>query len=80
LGISQALASNHRHQNGEAIRVRDFVVPRRPIVETKHLLVDVVVKVKWLNRNIGTTKCSFQEAPEVLDSLSVNFAVHILVK
>ena len=31
-----------------------------------------------LNRNIGSTECPLQHAPEVLDSVRVDFAAYIL--
>jgi hypothetical protein len=56
LGIDQTLASNHQHEQRVTICIGKFVVFRRTVVKTEHLLVNVVVKVKWLNRNIGTAK------------------------
>ncbi len=58
LGIGQTLASDHQHEEGETVGIGKFVVFRRTVVETEHLFINVVVKVKWLNRNIGSAKRS----------------------
>src|ERR1700722_7093635 len=80
LGVGEATTYDLAHGKGEAIFVGEPVVLRRAIVEAKHLLRNVAVKVKGFNGNIGSLEAAFQQAPEVLDSVRVNLSAHILLK
>lgn len=79
-GVGEALAANLRHEQGEAVRVRQFVVFRRTVVVTKHLFAEVLVKMKRLNRYIRSAQRPLQETPEVIESLSVNLSVYVFLR
>src|ERR1019366_4027693 len=44
------------------------------------LFVYVAEQVERLNRYIGSAQSTLQKRPEILDSLSVDFPVHIVLK
>lgn len=47
------------------------------MVVTEYLLDNVLIKMKWLDRNVGAFKTAFQERPEVFDAVCMNLPVHI---
>jgi hypothetical protein len=78
-GISEALAPNLRHKQGEAISIRESVVLRRTVVVTKHLFAEVLVKVKRLNRRIRSAQSPLQQTPEVIEPLSMNLPIDVFL-
>ena len=77
LGIGEALSANLSHRQIEAVGIVQRIIFRCPIVKPEYLLCNIAVKVIWLDSNISSTQTALQEAPEVLDSLSVDFAANI---
>ena len=47
------------------------------IVEAKYLLCQIAVHVKRFDGNVGPAQSSLEQRPEVLNTLSVNLAVHV---
>ena len=45
-----------------------------PIVETEHLLIQILVHMHWLYGNVGTVQATFEKRPKVLNCLSINTA------
>jgi len=48
------------------------------IIETKHLLVKVTVKMKRFDRHIRARDAALQQTPEVFESVGVYAAIHVL--
>src|SRR4029077_8028196 len=61
----------------EPVRVGYFVLFRGPIVESKHLLIEIAEKMKRFHSNVGSRKAALQERPEVLKAIGVYAAIHV---
>jgi hypothetical protein len=48
-----------------------------PVVATKHLLVDIPKEMERLDADVGAVQATFQEAPEILDSICVDVAADV---
>src|ERR1700685_3239419 len=72
-GVRQPLADDLRNRQVEALGI----VHVFPIVIAECLFIDVAVKVKGLDTNVGTLDGSFQKTPKILDSISMNLPVDV---
>jgi|SRR5271166_3142173 len=79
VGIGQPLSGHLAHGQMEAVGVIKPIIFCRAIVEPEDLLCYVAVKVKRLDGNIGSAKATLQQAPEVLDPLSVNLTANVFL-
>jgi hypothetical protein len=77
-GIGKPPSDHLRHCQREPICVRKRIVLRCAIVEPERLLVYACVKVKLFDGNVGSAQGPLQQAPEVLDAVSVDVAPHVL--
>ena len=50
------------------------------MIKAKCLFVHIAVKVEWLNGNVSSGNTPLQKTSEILNPLSVNFAVDVLFK
>ena len=48
-----------------------------PVVIPEHLLVKIAVKMERLNADVGSVKPALQEAPEVFESVGMDFPLYI---
>src|ERR1022692_100244 len=71
--IGQPLANNLANQVAEAVSVFQGLA----IVEAKRLLVNITEQMEGFDRDIGAVQGTFQQAPEILQSVGVNVAVYI---
>ena len=77
IGVGEPLSRYLAHRQMEAISIVQRIVLRGAIVEPKNLFRNVTVKMKRFNSDIGSAKTALQETPEVLYSLSVDFATYV---
>jgi|SRR5271156_4563480 len=75
--IGKPLAGHLAHRQMEPVRIIQRIILRSAIVETEDLLCDVAIKMEGLNCNIGAAQTALQQAPEVIDALSVDFAPNV---
>ena len=61
----------------EAVAVVNFVLFGCTEVVPEHLLIEVAEKMERLNANISPLQAALQKRPEVFESVSVNFPVHV---
>jgi hypothetical protein len=47
------------------------------VVEAKYLFIDVTKHMEWFDSNVGATQTTFQEAPEVFQSVCVDAAIDV---
>lgn len=80
LGIGEATANHLHHGESKTVLIGERIVLRIPIIESKYLLRNVAVKVEGFDGNVGSLQTALQEAPEVLNSLGMNLAAHILIE
>lgn len=80
LGVGEATANRLQHRQREAVFIGERVIFRCAIVEAEHLLTQVAIKMEGFDGNIGSAKTTLQQTPEILNSLRVYVAVHILVR
>src|SRR5579863_3577867 len=79
--IRQAVSSNATHRFCKPHRIGELLSQRvLPIVESECLLIHVTEQMKRFNGNIGSTKTTLQQAPEILYALYVNLPVNVLLK
>lgn len=71
LGVGATTAHSLLHGEGEAILICERVVFCGAIVELEHLLGGVSVKMKRLNRNVGSFQGPLQETPEEPDRVHI---------
>ena len=62
----------------KTVRILQRIVFCSTIVEAKDLLAYISIKVKWFDRDVGAAQTSLQQAPEVLNSLSMHFTTNVL--
>ena len=74
--VGQTLASDAAHGKVEAASI----IPTLTVVEAEDLLIHIAVKVEWLNGNVSSGNTPLQKTSEILNPLSVNFAVDVLFK
>lgn len=79
LGVSEPTAYDLAHRQRETVFIGQRIVLRCAIVVPEDLFSDVPIKVEGLNRNIGAAQPSLEQAPEILDPLSVNLSADVLI-
>lgn len=79
LRIGETLPAHLRHEQCEAVGVRQFVVFRRTVVVSENLFAEAVVKMKWFHRNIRATEGPLDQAPEVIHPLRVDLTVDVFL-
>ena len=72
-GISETLAADLRHSEREALSVVHILA----VVVTEHLFVEVAIEMKRFHADIGTMQPALYEAPEVLQRVRVDAAMHV---
>jgi len=72
--MSQPLIYGLGYRPVESVGIGERVFLSRTVIVAEHLFGDVALKMERLNRNVGALQASFQQAPEVLDSVGVNLA------
>ena len=77
LRIGKALADDLRHGKVEAVEIGNVALLGFAIVESKHLLVKVTVKMEWLDRYVGSAQVALEQAPEILQAVSVNLSLDV---
>ncbi len=78
LGVGEATANRLHHGKGESVFIGERVILRGSVIEPENLLCDIAVKMERLNRDIGSFQAAFQQAPEVLNSLSMHLPTNVL--
>ena len=78
LRIGHPLSNNLRTEQTEAVCVVHGVILCRPIVVSKDLLIYVAMQMERLNRNVGSIQSTLEQRPEVLQSVRMDAAIHIL--
>jgi hypothetical protein len=71
----QSLASDSQRSLNETIRVS-----RLASVEPEALLVKVAEQVKRFNANVGAFDAALEQGPKVLNAVSVNVTVDVLMR
>ena len=71
LGIGQTLSGHLGHEESEAIGIVKRILFRSTVVESKHLFVEVAVKMERLYSNVGSSQGALKQRPEVIQSLGV---------
>ena len=77
--IGKPLSCHLTHYQSEAVCVIQRVILCSAVVEPEDLLRNVAIKVERLNGNISSTKATLEQAPEILDALSVYFAANVFL-
>jgi len=75
--IRQATVRDLRHGHIEAVSIIQLVIFGSPVIETKHLLVKVTIKMERLNRHVSPAQVALEEAPEVLQAIRVDLTVDV---
>src|SRR4030042_440025 len=70
--VSQSLAKNTIDYGLESVGVIGF-----PSIEAESLFVKVFGQMKCFNADVGSFDCSFQETPEVFNTIGVNMTVDV---
>src|ERR1039457_3958725 len=71
--VSETATNNLAHRVDKAITICHV-----PVVVVVDFLVKVAEQVERLDRNVGTFQRTLEQAPEILQSVGVNTAVHVL--
>ena len=78
IGVGETTASNLAHSKRESLGVgHGSFVSVFAVVVSENLFVDIARQMERLNSNVGSTKATLQEAPEVLQAIRVDSAVDV---
>lgn len=79
--VGKALVNDLGKSRFETLVVADdFAVNSSPSVEPEGLLVNVPKQVERFNTYIGSTDTTFEQGPEILQTVGVNLAVNVLAQ
>lgn len=63
----------------EAVGIIQRIIFRSAVVEAEDLFGDIAVKMKRFYSNVGSAQTALQQAPEVLDALSMDLTANVFL-
>ena len=77
ISVGKPLSGDLLHCQLESLRIRQFTFVILPIVIAEHLLIHVTRQMKGFYGNVGSTKRTLKQTPEIFHAVDVDTPAHV---